>query len=119
VQNRRDFSDDLFAVTLIHPENRTLPAYRSGQYLTVLVEREGQPPLRRCYSLAAWDKRPARYELAIRHLPSDCRAGHCGACRLTVAEGRTRWLVPPEYPVAGNEILACCTVPESDLRLVR
>jgi ferredoxin-NADP reductase len=69
VQQREEFSDNLFAVTLADPDGKALPAHRPGQYLTLLVEREGLPPLSRCYSLAAWEMRPRRYELAIRRLP--------------------------------------------------
>jgi ferredoxin len=49
---------------------------------------------------------------------SDCRAGHCGACRIRLLDGECRWLMPPGRLLADREILACCTKPLSDLRLL-
>ncbi|HWQ37297.1 MAG TPA: 2Fe-2S iron-sulfur cluster-binding protein, partial [Burkholderiales bacterium] len=48
---------------------------------------------------------------------ADCRAGHCGACRLHVASGKVRWLLAAPPGLAADEILACCCVPETDLKL--
>lgn len=50
-------------------------------------------------------------------IASDCRTGHCGACRVTADHGEYRWLVPPVLPLLEREILACCTLPTSDMRL--
>lgn len=45
-------------------------------------------------------------------VPSECRAGECGACRVTVREGRTRNIL------SGTEesgpVLACCSVPSTE-----
>jgi ferredoxin-NADP reductase len=68
VQRRIDFGSDLFGVTLARPDGRVLPAFRPGQYLTVLIERDGHLPLRRCYSLASWSARPKHYELGIKQV---------------------------------------------------
>lgn len=68
VESREEFSDELFSVTLRSPHRPVLPAYRPGQYVTVVIERENGAPLRRCYSLATWQKRPDRYELGIRRV---------------------------------------------------
>jgi len=50
---------------------------------------------------------------------SDCRAGHCGVCRVKVLDGNVRWLLPKETALAEDEILSCCVTPQSDLRLAR
>jgi ferredoxin-NADP reductase len=58
---------------------------------------------------------------AIEHagvrMPSDCRAGHCGECRLRVVTGQFKHLVEPGVQLGAGELLACCAVPESDLIL--
>lgn len=48
---------------------------------------------------------------------ADCRAGHCGACRMRVSDGKVRWLLGTPQGLDSNEILACCCVPDSDLKL--
>ncbi|NOV30239.1 iron-sulfur cluster-binding domain-containing protein [Methylomonas sp. ZR1] len=50
---------------------------------------------------------------------SDCRAGHCGACRVRADSGDYRWLLPPTMTLGEREILACCTLPLSDMTLSR
>lgn len=69
VLERKDFNDGLFTLTLAHPNGRMLPGYRPGQYLTLLIEADGnRSSLKRCYSLASWQPNPACYELAIRQV---------------------------------------------------
>ena len=49
---------------------------------------------------------------------ADCRAGHCGVCRVSIVQGRVRQLIPTG--VAGlrpHEALACCCVPDSDVMM--
>jgi ferredoxin-NADP reductase len=50
-------------------------------------------------------------------LPSDCRTGTCGQCRLNVLSGQVRHLVQAEFAVSASQVLACCCVPQSDLTL--
>jgi hypothetical protein len=50
-------------------------------------------------------------------IASDCRNGTCGACRLTLRSGAIRQVIVPEWPVPERELLACCSVPASDLVL--
>lgn len=48
-----------------------------------------------------------------------CRDGFCGACRVTLVEGEI--LYPQGEPLAfvgDGEILSCCCVPKSDIRLI-
>lgn len=48
---------------------------------------------------------------------ADCRAGECGACRLKLLEGEVADCQPSLYPLPPGEVLACCKVPRSSLRL--
>lgn len=70
VLERQDFSEDLFGVTLADPRGARLPAFRPGQYVSVLLNTEPDRCIQRCYSLAAWEKRPRQYQLAIRRVPN-------------------------------------------------
>ena len=48
-----------------------------------------------------------------------CRDGFCGACRVTLVEGEIHY--PQGEPLAfvgDGEILSCCCVPKSDIRLI-
>ncbi|MDO6446079.1 class I ribonucleotide reductase maintenance protein YfaE [Colwellia sp. 1_MG-2023] len=48
-----------------------------------------------------------------------CRDGFCGACRVTLAEGKIHY--PNGEPLAfvgENEILPCCCIPASNIRLI-
>jgi ferredoxin-NADP reductase len=48
-------------------------------------------------------------------LPSECRAGHCGRCRMKLNVGEVRWLLTPQIAIEADEALACCCIPASDL----
>lgn len=54
-----------------------------------------------------------------RALPSNCRSGVCGACRMRLASGRVEYLLDIPFPLAPDEVLTCCAVPASDIRLSR
>ncbi|EGU42689.1 hypothetical protein VII00023_05277 [Vibrio ichthyoenteri ATCC 700023] len=54
------------------------------------------------------------------NIPNSCRAGLCGACRVTVVSGKvTHAQVPAldHIDVDGGEALACCAVPASDIEV--
>jgi len=50
-------------------------------------------------------------------VPSDCRTGTCGQCRLNLISGQVRHFVQAEFVVSSRQVLACCCVPQSDLAL--
>jgi len=48
-----------------------------------------------------------------------CRDGFCGACRVTLVEGEIHY--PHGEPLAfvgDGEVLSCCCVPNSDIKLI-
>ncbi len=64
---RQELSEQLFALTLALPRRGRLPAFVPGQYLTLMAAAgEGGSLALRCYSLAAWARRPHLYELCIK-----------------------------------------------------
>lgn len=46
-----------------------------------------------------------------------CRGGYCGACRVRLLDGEVEYLEHPLAFIASDEILPCCCVPKSDIRL--
>ncbi|MCB5190031.1 2Fe-2S ferredoxin-like protein [Methylobacillus arboreus] len=46
-----------------------------------------------------------------------CRAGYCGLCRVRLLDGEVSYLEQPLAFVAADEILPCCCVPKSDIRV--
>lgn len=50
-------------------------------------------------------------------ISSDCRAGRCGECQITVTQGQTRSVITPEFVAPTGHVLACCCVPETNLSL--
>lgn len=46
-----------------------------------------------------------------------CRRGYCGACRIRMLDGEVVYLEQPLAFIAADEILPCCCVPNSDIRL--
>lgn len=57
--------------------------------------------------------------LEAMNLPveSDCRAGTCGRCQVKLEVGRLRNVITPESPLSEDTWLACCTVPETPVRV--
>jgi ferredoxin-NADP reductase len=67
VKSRTNFTETLFRVELISKSKKSLPSFKAGQYLTLLIPQEGKKNLlRRSYSLATWQHKPGFYELAIK-----------------------------------------------------
>ncbi|MEX2164497.1 MAG: 2Fe-2S iron-sulfur cluster-binding protein [Sulfuricaulis sp.] len=99
VVEREDFGPDLFRLVLARDGWwRRLPAFAAGQYLTVMLP---DGAARRCYSLASWQRRPRRYELAIRReagglvsqwLYANAQPG----CRIAVEPPRGTFVLKPE-----------------------
>ncbi|MEQ8212141.1 MAG: 2Fe-2S iron-sulfur cluster-binding protein [Lacipirellulaceae bacterium] len=50
-------------------------------------------------------------------LPSGCRAGNCGQCRVKVLAGSVSHVKPPGVELGEGECLACIAVPEGDVVL--
>ncbi|GAA3922380.1 class I ribonucleotide reductase maintenance protein YfaE [Litoribacillus peritrichatus] len=48
-----------------------------------------------------------------------CRSGYCGACRVTLLEGRVDYDEPPLAFIKENEILTCCCKAITDLKIMR
>ncbi len=46
-----------------------------------------------------------------------CREGFCGACRTKLIEGQVDYLTDPLAFIDDDEILPCCCVAKSDLKL--
>ena len=71
VRSRRNIGDECFFLTLEHPGGiRPLPPFVPGQHL--ILHAPASPngaTIKRAYSLAAWEQRPAMYELAIKREP--------------------------------------------------
>ena len=59
----------------------------------------------------------AMLQTAGESLPSDCRNGTCGSCRLQLISGEVRQVIAPEWPLAERELLTCCCVPATDVTL--
>lgn len=51
-------------------------------------------------------------------LPSECRAGSCGQCLVTVNDGDVEWLAKPEFSVAAGQILPCVCSAKNNLALL-
>jgi ferredoxin-NADP reductase len=49
--------------------------------------------------------------------PSECRAGHCGLCRMRLLEGEVEWLLPPPAGLPAGDILPCICRPTGPLRI--
>ncbi|MFJ5444985.1 class I ribonucleotide reductase maintenance protein YfaE [Methylobacillus methanolivorans] len=46
-----------------------------------------------------------------------CRGGYCGICRVRLLDGEVQYLEQPLAFIAADEILPCCCVPKSDVRV--
>jgi len=50
-------------------------------------------------------------------LPSECRSGGCGQCRVHLRDGEVDWVIRPESACPEGQVLACCVRPKSALQL--
>lgn len=51
------------------------------------------------------------------HLEYQCREGYCGSCRVTLVEGEVHYTEEPMAWIDDDEILPCCCIPKTALRL--
>lgn len=80
----------------------------------IVVEQDGQ-----VHEIVSADEPSLLATLEAHDLapPSECRAGTCGECRMTLVAGEVRWLLPAGVLLAANEVLPCVCAAEGDLRL--
>ncbi len=46
-----------------------------------------------------------------------CREGYCGSCRVQLLEGRVHYLEEPMAWINEDEILPCCCIPRSPIKI--
>ncbi|MGQ2964883.1 class I ribonucleotide reductase maintenance protein YfaE [Methylophilus sp.] len=46
-----------------------------------------------------------------------CRSGYCGGCRVRLLAGEVEYLEQPLAFIGADEILPCCCIPKSDIRI--
>ena len=51
------------------------------------------------------------------HVPYQCREGYCGGCRTDLVEGEVAYLQEPMAWINEGEILPCCCVPKTALKI--
>ncbi|WP_414491479.1 class I ribonucleotide reductase maintenance protein YfaE [Thalassolituus sp.] len=92
---------------------------------TPQIEFEGmQKPI---FDIILEDGRQARFQHAHTLLESlesqdievhyQCREGYCGSCRTQLLEGDVHYLEEPMAWIDDDEILPCCCIPKSALRI--
>lgn len=57
--------------------------------------------------------------LEAQHIPIhyQCREGYCGSCRVTLLSGEVHYTLEPMAWLNAQEILTCCAIPKTDLRI--
>tara|TARA_B100001109_G_scaffold255677_1_gene259965 strand:+ start:18741 stop:19208 length:468 start_codon:yes stop_codon:yes gene_type:complete len=89
------------------------------------IEFEGMP--RPAYAVQLDDGRQAVFRNAHTLLESleaqdidvhyQCREGYCGSCRTQLLEGSVHYHDEPMAYLDDDEILPCCCIPKSDLKI--
>ncbi len=46
-----------------------------------------------------------------------CRQGYCGSCRATLLQGKVHYTQEPMAWINDGEILTCCCIPKSDIKI--
>tara|TARA_B100000780_G_C20949341_1_gene378717 strand:- start:133 stop:384 length:252 start_codon:yes stop_codon:yes gene_type:complete len=46
-----------------------------------------------------------------------CRGGYCGSCKVQLTSGKVNWVQDSLVPLAADEILVCCCVPDGSIGL--
>lgn len=113
-------STDSFQVELFLPETNPEQPAASPQ-----IEFEGMPVPR--YQVSLEDGRTVYFQHAHTLLESleaqgiepqyQCREGYCGSCRVQLLDGEVYYYEEPMAWVNNNEILTCCCIPKSDLKI--
>lgn len=50
-------------------------------------------------------------------IEAQCRAGHCGTCRIRLLRGQVTYQQQPLACIRRGEILPCCCIPTLDVEL--
>lgn len=92
---------------------------------TPQIEFEGMAPPQ--YSIAIEDGQTLHFQHAHTLLESleaqgvdvhyQCREGYCGSCRMQLIDGAVHYLEEPMAWLDDGQILPCCCVPKSNLKL--
>lgn len=111
---------EAFQVELFLPESNPEAPQPSPQ-----IEFEGMPIPR--YEISINEHRSVYFQHANTLLESleaqdvdvhyQCRKGYCGSCRVQLLEGEVYYYEEPLAWVNNNEILTCCCIPKSDLKI--
>jgi ferredoxin-NADP reductase len=89
---------EAFGLALTHDDVRASVVYQGRGF-----EFQGEPTLLHALTAQGFD------------IPSECRVGDCGECRLRIAAGHARCLLTGR--VERETVLTCCSVPSTDLQL--
>ncbi len=113
-------SANSFQVELFLPETNPEEPPASPQ-----IEFEGMPTPR--YQVSLSDGRAVYFQHAHTLLESleaqgvepqyQCREGYCGSCRVQLLDGEVYYYEEPMAWVNNDEILTCCCIPKSDLKI--
>lgn len=111
---------EAFQVELFLPEGNPESPEQSPQ-----IEFEGMPTPR--FQVSLEDGRAVYFQHAQSLLESleaqgveaqyQCREGYCGSCRVQLLDGDVYYYEEPMAMVAHNEILTCCCIPKSNLKI--
>jgi len=92
---------------------------------TPQIEFEGMP--RPVFAVQLEDGRMASFQNAHTLLESleaqnidvhyQCREGYCGSCRAQLLEGQVHYHEEPMAYLDDDEILPCCCIPKTDLKI--
>ena len=89
------------------------------------IEFEGMQP--QCFTIDIVDRKTLLFQQANSLLESlededvdvhyQCREGYCGSCRVHLLAGEVHYLFEPMAWLNADEILTCCCVPKTHLKI--
>jgi len=110
------------------------PDIEQGDFFDLLAESPEPTPQaifegmeKPVFEVSFVDGRSARYQHANTllesleaqdiHVEYQCREGYCGSCRVRLIEGDVHYTTEPMAWIDDDEILPCCCIPKSALKL--